>query len=70
MFVNNVYVYKQVENRIAKALQHGLGPDLNPILHLRSILASDLISNRFDFHLSVDCKDLYDRFVRITQRIG
>ena len=30
MFVNNVYVYKQVEYRIAKAIQHYLGPNLNP----------------------------------------
>ena len=30
MFVNNSYVYKQVENRIAKAIQHNLGPDFGP----------------------------------------
>ena len=30
MFVNNVYVYKQMENRIPKAIQHDLGPDLSP----------------------------------------
>ena len=30
MFINKVFVYRQVVNRIAKAIQHDLVPDFGP----------------------------------------